>query len=125
MKQQVFVYGSLKKGFGNHQLLERGDAKFVGDAQVSGFQLFSLGPFPAVVPGNGTVSGEVYEVGPETLAALDRLEGHPTFYQRQDRIVRMAKTHESKVIALYCYQGEVEEQALIANGNWEKEHVLR
>lgn len=26
--------------------------------------------------------GEVYEIDPVTLAALDRLEGHPRFYQR-------------------------------------------
>ena len=31
--------------------------------------------------GTSAVVGEVYEVDPVTFAALDRLEGHPRFYQ--------------------------------------------
>jgi gamma-glutamylaminecyclotransferase len=32
--------------------------------------------------GSGRVYGEVYEVTPEVLQALDELEGHPDWYQR-------------------------------------------
>ena len=40
-------------------------------------------PFYLIVAGGATaVVGEVYEIDPVTLAALDRLEGHPRFYQR-------------------------------------------
>lgn len=46
------------------------------------FELVSLGAFPALVHGGQTaVAGEVYEVEAVTLAALDRLEGHPRFYE--------------------------------------------
>jgi len=81
-KVRVFVYGTLRRGEANHHLLETRD--FVGMAQSEAcFTLVDLGAFPAMVPGGGTaVVGEVYEVGPVTLAALDRLEGHPRFYQR-------------------------------------------
>jgi gamma-glutamylcyclotransferase (GGCT)/AIG2-like uncharacterized protein YtfP len=42
------------------------------------FDLVSLGPFPGMVAGGRTaVSGARHAVDPATLAALDRLEGHP------------------------------------------------
>ncbi len=79
---RVFVYGSLLKGFGNHNLLE--DSLFVGDALTEGhFSLLHLGGFPGLVEkGNTSVHGEIYDVDDATLRQLDRLEGHPSFYCR-------------------------------------------
>ncbi|RYZ41474.1 MAG: gamma-glutamylcyclotransferase [Myxococcaceae bacterium] len=79
---RVFVYGTLLSGEPNHHLL-RG-ARLVGPAQtLPRFTLYDYGPFPALASGGQhTVAGEVYEVDAPMLAALDRLEGHPRFYQR-------------------------------------------
>ena len=79
----VAVYGTLKKGFGNHRLLAQ--SRFVGEALTEpNFTLLHLGGFPGIVrSGDTAVSCEVYEVDDITLARLDRLEGHPTFYERQ------------------------------------------
>ncbi|QQR46152.1 gamma-glutamylcyclotransferase [Myxococcus xanthus] len=79
---RVFVYGTLLSGEPNHHLL-RG-AHLVGPARTQPrFTLYDYGPFPALASGGKhTVEGEVYEVDALTLAALDRLEGHPRFYQR-------------------------------------------
>ncbi|SDF37355.1 gamma-glutamylcyclotransferase family protein [Myxococcus virescens] len=78
----VFVYGTLLSGEPNHHLL-RG-ARLVGPARTRPcFTLYDYGPFPALASkGQHTVAGEVYEVDAPMLAALDRLEGHPRFYQR-------------------------------------------
>jgi gamma-glutamylcyclotransferase (GGCT)/AIG2-like uncharacterized protein YtfP len=78
----IFVYGSLKRGESNHRLLAR--ARFLGRAHTAPFfELYDLGAFPAMVAGGFTsVAGELYEVDEETLAAIDRLEGHPTLYRR-------------------------------------------
>jgi gamma-glutamylaminecyclotransferase len=79
---RVFVYGTLLRGEPNHRLLT--SALFVGGAHTEpAFDLVSLGPFPTMVEGGETsIAGEVYEVDPATLGALDRLEGAPSFYQR-------------------------------------------
>lgn len=77
---KVFVYGTLKKGFGNHVLLS--ESQCLGPDSLKNYSMFSLGYFPAIRKGEGTVYGEVYEVTPEQLQRLDRLEGHPTFYER-------------------------------------------
>ena len=70
----VFVYGTLKKGHGNHRLLE--NSRFIGEDSITGFDMYSTGGFPAVIPGDGVVFGELYEVTPEELESLHRLEGY-------------------------------------------------
>ncbi|AKQ68193.1 hypothetical protein A176_005105 [Myxococcus hansupus] len=79
---RVFVYGTLLSGEPNHRLL-RG-ARRIGSARTQPrFSLYDYGPFPALASrGKHAVEGEVYEVDTFILAALDRLEGHPHFYQR-------------------------------------------
>jgi gamma-glutamylcyclotransferase (GGCT)/AIG2-like uncharacterized protein YtfP len=79
----VFVYGTLLQGEPNHDFLA--SARLIRAARTEpSFELVSLGPFPAMVPGGkAAVVGEIYEVDDETLAALDRLEGHPDFYHRE------------------------------------------
>lgn len=79
---RVFVYGTLLAGEPNHRLLAR--ARLVAEGRTPPeYELRDLGAFPGLVgDGAHAVEGEVYEVDPETLAALDRLEGHPGFYRR-------------------------------------------
>ena len=78
----VFVYGTLMTGEPNHRLLAH--AQHVGRASTRpAYHLVDLGAFPALVSGGKTaVAGEVYSVDSPTLAALDRLEGHPRFHRR-------------------------------------------
>ncbi|MEB3322820.1 MAG: gamma-glutamylcyclotransferase family protein [Synechococcaceae cyanobacterium] len=79
----VFVYGTLKRGHGNHHWLA--GARFAGEAVLPGAVLHDLGPFPMAVPGEGRIHGEVYAVDGGILAALDCLEGCPRLYQREQR----------------------------------------
>lgn len=41
----VAVYGSLRKGMGNHGLLERNDAQLLSTERVTGWNMYSLGDF--------------------------------------------------------------------------------
>ncbi len=79
----VFVYGTLKKGFGNHKLLS---SSLYHGPHTTGHhhKMVSLGGFPGVVYGAGktAISGEVYEVDAEVLGRLDSLEGYPNFYDK-------------------------------------------
>jgi len=88
----VFVYGSLLRGFGNHRLLAGPGAIFVGTGETKpAFGMVSLGAFPAVLDsGETAIRGELYLVDDETFAALDRLEGFPTFYTRRRILVDCA-----------------------------------
>ena len=113
-EHRVFVYGTLLAGEPNHRLLRT--ASFEGLARTAdGFALFDLGAFPGMVRTEaGVVHGEVYRVDDRTLAALDRLEGHPDFYVRT--LIRLADGHE--VWAYLLDAVRVRGRAVIPSGRW-------
>lgn len=84
----VGVYGTLKRGFYNHHLLEK--AEFIKTTVIpdGNYCLYDLGSFPAVkvvLYGNEEttpVTVEIFQVDKETFDNLDRLEGYPSFYNR-------------------------------------------
>lgn len=79
----VFCYGTLKRGRGNHGLLA--NAEFLGEAITKPeFTMYNLGWFPGVRKvGNTAIHGEIYRVNEQEFAALDRLEGYPSLYVRE------------------------------------------
>jgi gamma-glutamylcyclotransferase (GGCT)/AIG2-like uncharacterized protein YtfP len=90
LRQPVFVYGTLKRGEGNHHWL-RG-ATCLGRRRLAGVHLHDLGPYPKAVRADGSAGdpldpttclhGELYLVEDPGLARLDRLEGVPHDYDR-------------------------------------------
>ena len=83
---RVFVYGTLRGGDVRSHHLD--GAEYLGTHAVEGYRLFDLGPYPAVVPGEGRVVGEVYELATAThLQLLDEVEGlhqAPPLYRREE-----------------------------------------
>lgn len=111
----VFVYGSLKKGFGNHRLLA--ESQMVDNHVTEPkFSMYSLGAFPCVVPrGDTAIHGELYAVDDETLRRLDALEGVPNFYQRHT-----INTMYGDAIMYVINKGREAEDRKIYSGVWEK-----
>lgn len=112
----IFVYGTLKLGFGNNRLLK--DATYVGKAETSDMFFMADGGFPVVYsiydprfPGLkdhlGFVVGEAYEVDDAQLSSCDALEGHPEWYHRYETpiIFREDSFPETSVIA-WIYVGD-------------------
>jgi gamma-glutamylcyclotransferase (GGCT)/AIG2-like uncharacterized protein YtfP len=84
-KHSLFVYGTLKKGFYNNSILEKGNAIFEGDSEIENFVLISLSVFPMaffVKEKEHKIIAERYSIDDVTLKRLDRLEGYPSFYNR-------------------------------------------
>lgn len=85
MIKNIFVYGTLKKGYWNNPVL--GDSELIGQIAISGFKLYESG-IPYMIPSSDpedAVYGELYRVTDDrVLRGLDRLEGHPTFYERTE-----------------------------------------
>ena len=79
---KIFVYGTLKNGYGNNVLMQHDQATHLGDAVTTPeYHLFSFGHFPGLTFGDQRVKGEVWEVN--NINPFDRLEGHPNWYRRQ------------------------------------------
>ena len=85
----IFIYGSLKRGFSNHAFMERLGAIYINDATTyySDFDLLNLGAFPGMVYGKFRVRGEIFSIEAEKLYRLDSFEGSPGFYARQPIVV--------------------------------------
>ena len=91
---KVFVYGTLKRGLYNHRLLERGNARFMGEVRTKRAQhvmLLADAGYPYLVKSTTddarVIDGELYSVDDDTLTLLDELEevssGH--VYARNNR----------------------------------------
>lgn len=85
---KVFVYGTLKRGYGNHVLINKSNILSL-KAKAPGINLYSSGSIPFAARGNGTAIGELYEVDSIVLEKLDKLEGHPVFYKREKTKVQL------------------------------------
>eukprot|EP00244_Chara_vulgaris_P010149 TRINITY_DN455_c1_g1_i1.p1 TRINITY_DN455_c1_g1~~TRINITY_DN455_c1_g1_i1.p1 ORF type:complete len:295 (-),score=47.20 TRINITY_DN455_c1_g1_i1:117-974(-) len=80
----AFVYGTLKKGFGNYwlmqELLEGGHVEYIGSARTKQPYPLVCGPFSVPflldMPSNGwCVKGELYKVDAKAQEVLDDKEG--------------------------------------------------
>lgn len=72
----IFVYGSLKRSYALHHLLE--DQTPIGPARTEPlYRLFDLGSYPGLVdwPEGLSIQGEVYRVTSKCIARLDEAEG--------------------------------------------------
>ncbi len=125
---RVFVYGTLKKGHGNHGALE--GAEFLGRCYLEGeYTLLDLGWYPGLVASGAEASrvyGEVYRVDEPTLHTLDLIEGHPSFYERVKVKTPWKNTwvyllpedyiDNNDVVENGCWQPFEEEQEFYGNG---------
>lgn len=114
MKKHVFVYGTLKKGRGNHGIL--GTSAMLGEAITNEkFYVTSVG-FPYMIPEAESkgytalpVMGEVYEVNdPKVMQSLDWLEGIAhNHYRHYETEVCLKETGEVVTVTAYVpYDGE-------------------
>ena len=98
---KIFVYGTLKRAFGNHAILRHGGAVYLGRAVTLEKYIMDAHGFPFISPHSSghPVVGELYDIGDPTavdgfqprltLRNLDRLESNGRMYQRHERSVRM------------------------------------
>ncbi len=98
--ENVFVYGSLRRGFCNHRVMA--GAKFLGPGVTQAdFAMVDLGRYPGVIRGDAAVAGEVFAVPNQLMGRLDRLEENGRVYQRELTPITMAS---GKICAwIYVY----------------------
>jgi gamma-glutamylaminecyclotransferase len=91
----LFVYGTLKRGLGNHRLIA--DQEFLGEALTeSCYRVIDLGQHPGLVvdEGNGlAVRGELWSIGECCLHELDEFEEVPGPFIRTE--VKIAGRQEA------------------------------
>ena len=82
--RKIGVYGSLRAGMHNHDLLN--NSQLVETKIVSvPFKMVSFGNYPALIPDenrNHDVVFEIYDVNDDVYRNIEMLEGYPDFYQK-------------------------------------------
>lgn len=111
----LFVYGTLMRGGCRHELLA--GQHFLGVARtVPRYALYDLGAYPGLVrciTDGGVVEGELYEIDVGLLPALDRAEGAPELYRREE-----LELADFGLAFAYIYQRELTGRMRIMSGQW-------
>ena len=115
----VAVYGSLKKNFGNHLVLKNSRFISEGLTETTRYNMVSLGGFPGLLRGQEgaglPIKVEVYLTLPNVLKTnLDRLEGYPNFYDREQITIDSLDREGEKYKAwIYFLNGDVRGRTLV------------
>jgi gamma-glutamylcyclotransferase (GGCT)/AIG2-like uncharacterized protein YtfP len=122
--EQIFVYGSLRKGTHQSQASRRSvgtayarflemNGTYVGSATAEG-RLILLSDYPGFVDGKGSVMGDLYEVTTVILKKLDDYEGIE--FEREKRPVNGPNgTIDAWV---YVYKFSPTGKKRIESGDW-------
>ncbi|KAK3916029.1 Troponin C-akin-1 protein [Frankliniella fusca] len=118
--QNVFVYGTLKKGEPNQHWLtneSHGFAKYLGNATTSEkypLVIASRYNIPFLLDKQGTgqfVTGEIYEVDDKMLQNLDVLEDYPSWYVRERRMFKFS--HDQSNVEAWVYLLQTYKESLL------------
>ena len=106
LKHLVFVYGTLRLGHSNHHLLKDAYSYGIGSTESS-YTMYLVGGYPYVTSSENRypIVGEMYAVDDDTLSDLDRMEGHPRYYERREINVIIGEVHHVAWMYLRNPQG--------------------
>lgn len=103
-KVNVFVYGTLLKGFRNEHFLANceclcDEALTTDNGELI---LFYDRPFIDFSKPRYKIKGALFEIGTDILGHLDELEGHPVWYRRIEKKIYSPSLGEE--ILAFCYE---------------------
>ncbi len=111
--KKFFVYGTLKEG--GHFATDFDGVRLGSEvAKLDGYNLFKLGWFPGIVPGDGEVTGELheYEDPDKTQKTMDAIESYfpdnekESLYLRREVAVT-TETGETITAIAYIFNGDM------------------
>jgi len=110
MEHLLFVYGTLKDGYYNHDYWMEG-TKFYNYSSVKGYKLLDLGAFPGMVKGDedDQVFGEVYGVTQAQLERIHHLEGY-TKGREDTNLYNLEQVTDVYGATMYTYIFNAEDQ---------------
>lgn len=79
----LLVFGSLRKNSRRGYNYQRfGGQKYIKDIQLNGFDMVSLGGYPAISEGSGTIKTELHEVEDISYGSIYRMEIGAGYYEK-------------------------------------------
>ncbi len=122
--QQVFVYGTLRRGGSNH--FRMAGAEFVAAGTITG-RMYRIDWYPGLVldEAGDEIHGEVFSVRPDQLSALDVFEGLSAGEIEGSEYRRVQTTvvqRDSQTLTAWVWEwlGLTDESQRLADGDWLK-----
>lgn len=125
----IFVYGTLRPPRAG---TPPADSKYYPEiaeqilahqpATLTYAELYDLGAYPAAVPGDGVIRGDLLEVAADALSIADRIEGHPTFFRRE-RVTVQTANGEFSAWVYWAPPGLHVGRRRISSGDWFARHA--
>ena len=115
---KIAVYGSLRKGefnFEVFQLCFSGKVEFLGTTTLHGYDLYSLGSFPAAVVGSNDIVVDLLDVDARVFSVIQEMEFSAGYYEDSVEI-----EGENYGIFLYPDVPQIH-YGLIESGDWSNE----
>lgn len=120
MTHLVAVYGSLRQGFENHDIIS--DSEYLGEDWIFDIALYDLGPYPgAKTETSSGVLVEIYRVDDRTLKALDELEDYSEQNPANSLYIRTVTRTRFGNAFIYLYNRHIAAERKIASGVWKAE----
>ena len=116
--RKVFVYGTLMRGEANHHFLQ--DSTCLNKATISGYDMYNLGWYPAIKPGDNLIIGELYQVPLDDMPSIDMLEAEGRLYTKKCERVTDAEG-KTTFAFVYVYINDCTNNEKI--DSWNNEYV--
>lgn len=110
-ERQVLVYGTLMSGETNHGLLR--NSTLLGVTALEGYEMYNVGWYPAIIPGDSFIIGELYQGPVEDIPSIDTLEGEGYLYEK--RCVRIVVNGKPTFAFVYVYLRDCSELERISS----------
>lgn len=114
MNQLLFVYGTLKQGFDNHNLMK--GSYFIGTGRTAEKYAMYKHVVPYVLKGQPItpIHGEVYSVHQSLLETLDIFEGNPVWNCREQ--VDVILDADGSTVSAWMYFNDTPVGELVESG---------
>jgi gamma-glutamylcyclotransferase (GGCT)/AIG2-like uncharacterized protein YtfP len=112
--RKIAVYGSLREGQYNFERFKQAypEIKVVkNNHRIEGFQLYSLGAYPAIKYGKGSVEIDVLEVPQRCFGQITAMELGAGYSALEIFI-------DNEQVVIYPYEQQVDPRRLVESGNW-------
>jgi gamma-glutamylcyclotransferase (GGCT)/AIG2-like uncharacterized protein YtfP len=113
------VYGTLRKGFGNHRLIA--DCKHLKTTRIEGYDMYDIGAFPGIKKGKGEITVELYSIDSERIEEnVDYLEGYREDNLRNSLYLKEKIEIDNQEVFIYLFNNNIDFNSKVESGDWSK-----
>jgi len=117
--KNMFVYGSLKKGFFNHSLIDDNPRnRLIKKGFIDGYKLYLLWSYPGIKSSSTgeRLYVELYSLSDEVFDRIDKMERSAGYTPVE------VKDNDGKIGVIYVYDRAVDDKNIICSGDWTKDN---